>query len=103
MLFRTMSGLEHNELTQQILLCDSKGNLNPGAAGWSRFPVYQCNLKGHFLRKKKWNYWCITNNNYLFSVTISDVDYLGLIFAYYMDFKTGEYGKASFAVPPGSG
>lgn len=98
-----MKNHEHTEITGPTLLCDSKGNLNPAAAGWSRFPVYTGNLKGHLLRKKKWNYWCVTGSRYLFSVTISDVDYAGLVFVYYMDFETGEYGEDTLTIPFASG
>lgn len=98
-----MKNHEHTEIIGPTLLCDSKGNLNPAAAGWSRFPVYTSNLKGHFLRKKKWNYWCIISSKYLYSVTISDVDYVGLVFVYYMDFETGEYGEDTLTIPFASG
>ena len=96
-----MKELEYKEIIASIHLCNEQGNLNQEAAGWSRFPVYISNLKGHFLRKKKWNYWCITNSKCLFSITISDVDYLGLIFVYYLDFETGEYGEDTVVVPFG--
>ncbi len=98
-----MKNFEQHEITRATLLCDSNGNLNPEAAGWSRFPVYTSNLKGHFLRKKKWNYWCIISDKYLYSITISDTDYLGLVFVYYMDFETGEYGEDTLIIPIGKG
>ena len=40
-------------------LCDKKGNLNPEAIGYARKPIIDCNLSGHFMRKKKRNYWCV--------------------------------------------
>ena len=98
-----MNSLEYKEITKPTLLCKANGNLNPEAAGWSRFPVYTSNLKGHFLRKKKWNYWCIISSKYLYSITISDTGYVGLVFVYYMDFETGEYGEDTLLIPFGSG
>ena len=66
------------ELTQPVQLCDSRGNLNPDAIGWSRHPLHDCNLRGHWLRKKRWNYWAITSPTHFFSVTLSNIDYMGL-------------------------
>ncbi len=94
-----MRNLEHTEIISPVFLCNADGHLNSAAAGWSRFPLYTSNLKGHFLRKKKWNYWCITSSKCLYSVTISNVDYVGLVFVYYMDFETGEYGEDTLVIP----
>ena len=91
------------EITQTIELCDSRGKLNNDAIGWSRFPLHTCNLKGHWLRKKRWNYWCVTNKTHLFSVTLSDVDYLGLPFVYILDFETGEFAEKTILRPFGEG
>lgn len=98
-----MKELEQREIIKEVLLCDSKGNLNPNAAGWSRKPFQICNLSGHFPRKKKWNYWCITNDKCMFSATISDVDYAGLVFVYYMDFETLEFEEDTIIIPLGNG
>ena len=98
-----MKNFENHEITAPTLLCTVNGNLNPQAAGWSRFPLFTSNLKGHALRKKKWNYWCVITDKYLYSITISDTDYLGLIFVYYMDFETGEYAEDTLLIPFGKG
>ncbi len=79
------------ELTGKVRLCTEKGTLNPEAVGWSRQPLHSCNLRGRFPRKKRWNYWCITTEEFLFSVTLSDIDYIGLAFVYFLDFKTGYF------------
>ena len=60
----------------QISLPD--GRLNPESIGWSRQPVQVSNLHGYALRKKRWNYWCVVTPDSLFSVTLSNVDYMGL-------------------------
>jgi hypothetical protein len=98
-----MQDLEQHEIIEEIYLCDSMGNLNPKAAGWSRKPLQICILSRHFPRKKKWNYWCITNDTCMFSATISDVDYVGLVFVYYMDFKTLEFEEDTLIIPLGKG
>lgn len=91
------------ELTTPVDLCDSRGNINPTAVGWSRFPLHNCNLKGHWPRKKRWNYWAVTSPTHLFSVTLSDVDYLGLPFIYLLDFETKTYAEKTLHKPFGAG
>ena len=54
------------EITQPIQLCDEKGLLNPNAVGWSRSPRHDCNLRGHWPRKKRWNYWAIVTPHIFF-------------------------------------
>lgn len=95
--------LQEKELTQPVDLCLPDGGLNPLAIGWSRQPLQNCKLYGRPLRKKRWNYWCITNPNYLFSVTLSDVDYAGLPFIYFLDFATGEFIEKTIITPFGKG
>jgi Domain of unknown function (DUF2804), N-terminal/Domain of unknown function (DUF2804), C-terminal len=63
------------ELTEPVLLCDEKGNLNPDAIGWSRVPLVTANMKGHYLRKKKWNFWNWISKDFVFSITIAHIDY----------------------------
>ncbi len=79
------------ELKLPVEMCDAAGNLNPAAVGWSRKPLHGCNLSGRWGRKKRWNYWCITNQDMLFSLTLSHLDYLGLAFIYYLDFASGKF------------
>ena len=33
-----MKNLEFQEIKKEVMLCGADGNLNPEAAGWSRFP-----------------------------------------------------------------
>ena len=90
---------EDSEIVSPVFLCNRSGRLNPRARGWSRFPLQTCNLSGHQLRKKRWNYWCITGKDVLFSITISDLDYAGIVFAYFLDCKTGETAEKTVMVP----
>lgn len=91
------------ELTAPVKLCDESGRLNPDAVGWSRKPLHTCNLKGRWPRKKKWNYWCVTNDNYAFSMTVANVDYLALGAAYFIDFETKEITEWNTGGPAGLG
>lgn len=95
--------LNELELTEPVLLCNEKGNLNQDAIGWSRFPLHTANLKRHYLRKKRWNYWCFTSPTHLFSVTLSNVDYMGLPFIYILDFSKKEFAEKTILSPFGKG
>lgn len=91
------------ELTQPVRLCDARGRLNPAAVGWSRHPLHVCNLQGRWLRKKRWNYWAVTTDTHLFSVTVSNLDYAAVIFVYWLDFETKAFHEQTALVPLGSG
>ncbi len=91
------------ELTEKVLLCDSKGRLNPQAVGWSRYPLHGCNLQGRWPRKKRWNYWCVTNERFLFSATVSNIDYMGMAFVYFLDFESKFFHEMTVATPFGAG
>lgn len=88
------------ELTgDTVALCGPDGLLNRAAVGWSRHPLHDCTLHRRWPRKKRWNYWCITSDRYLFSVTLSTLDYAGLAFVYVLDFETREFIERTWTVP----
>jgi len=74
---------EH-EITRPVQECLVDGSLNPDAVGWSRHPLHDCNLLGRPGRKKKWEYWGVTTDTHMFSLTFADIDYFGLISAGFM-------------------
>jgi hypothetical protein len=91
-------------------LLDRNGNLLQ--AGWAPYPVLDCNLEDcHFyklplfqkLRIKIWDYYAITTPTHFFSFTVSNIGYLGMIFAYVIDFTTGEYKEKTITTLLGSG
>lgn len=88
------------ELNEEVYLCDSEGYLNPEVVGWSRRPVFNCKINGHRIRKKKWNYWLITSDKYLFSVTIANLDYAGTVFAYFYDIESGVFIEKTINTSP---
>ena len=90
--------------------------LNPDGsliqAGWARQPVLDANLEdSHFyriralqkLRLKVWDYYAITTPSHFFSFTISDVGYLGMVFAYVIEFDTKEYQEQTLTLPFAAG
>ena len=102
-------------MKQQLLkgpgkLLDTDGNLTQ--AGWATQPVLDANLENcHFyqiralqsLRLKTWDYYAVTTPTHFFSFTVSDVGYLGMVFAYVIDFETGAYKEQTLSLPFGGG
>lgn len=95
--------LSSNEITQSVDLCTGWGKLNPNALGWCRKPLIRPNLRNHFLRKKKWNYWVMMNEDCLFSATISHIDYVGVVFVYFLDLKSKDFFEETVVRPFGLG
>ncbi|WP_077324509.1 DUF2804 domain-containing protein [Virgibacillus siamensis] len=87
------------EITEPVLLCDKSGNLNYDSVGWAKKPIITANLSGHFLRKKKWNYWCVFSREALLSATISHLDYAAVCFIYYLEYETKEFHEKTFIIP----
>lgn len=71
-------------------LCDSRGRLLDEAIGWSNRPQVDCTLHGHAGRRKRWNHWCITTPQWMLSLTLADLDYLGYGAAYFLDLESGQ-------------
>lgn len=90
------------EILVPTMLCDKKGNLNPEAIGYARKPIIDCNLSGHFMRKKKWNYWCVYGEDILFSATISHLDYAAVCFVYFLEYETQRYFEKTVLIPLGT-
>lgn len=89
------------EILYPTMLCDNKGNLNPEAIGFARKPMIDCNLTKHFMRKKKWNYWCVFGEEILFSATITHLDYAAVCFVYFLEYETQRYFEKTITIPLG--
>jgi hypothetical protein len=98
------------EITNTGPLLDAGGDVT--SFGWARQPYLDANLENlnfyefksyQALRLKRWQYFGITTPTHFFSFTISNVGYLAPIFAYVLDFSTGEYHEETISVPFGSG
>jgi hypothetical protein len=101
-----------NELTQTTPLLDEAGNLVQ--VGWARYPLLECNLekvafyarvfrKLQFARVKRWDYYAIFTPRRFFSATIADLGYAGNIFAYTLDFESGDLHEEGLVIPLGGG
>lgn len=91
------------EITAPVDLCDGRGRLNPAARGWSRSVQQRANLRGPWGRRKRWDYWCILDEEIVVSVTYADVDYLGLASVWVMEHATGQEWSAGLMAPLGRG
>lgn len=102
--------------SEQKLIVNPSPLLNPdgtlAAVGWSRQPLLDCNLESvnfygvrpfQSMRIKRWDYYGITTPTHYFSFTISDIGYLGMIFAYCIDFKSGHCHEETISTPLGQG
>lgn len=90
---------QEKEILSPVNLCDANGHLNPNAVGWARRPYIISNLKGHFMRKKKWHYWCVYGDDIMFSATISHLDYAVVCFVYYLEYKTKRFFEKTLIIP----
>ncbi|OXS57600.1 hypothetical protein B1A99_16195 [Cohnella sp. CIP 111063] len=91
------------EITVPTDLCDTAGRLSPDSVGWARHPIIRSNVAGSPLRKKKWNYWCVTSPELLFSVTISHLDYAAVLFVYALNLRTLRFREKTVLAPFGIG
>jgi len=93
---------EEPELTAPADLCDAHGRLNPTAVGWSRTPLVRANLRGHWPRKKRWNFWNWISPHFVFSVTLADIDYAAFCQVSFIDFDSRHSTGALALARPGS-
>ncbi|KGR76120.1 DUF2804 domain-containing protein [Ureibacillus sinduriensis] len=98
-----MSQHAERELTELTRLCDKKGNLNPAAIGFARKPIIDCNLSGHYLRKKKWNNWYIYGEEILFSIKILHFDYAAICSVNFLEYETQRFFEKTLIIPLGIG
>ncbi len=98
-----MAKYEEPEITREVQLCKPDGTLNRSAVGWTRHPMHVCNLSGRRFRKKRWNYWCVLDDNFAFSPTLANIDYIGIANASILDFNEKEFHEKLVVTPFGSG
>lgn len=99
-----------NEITTPGDLLTPNGNL--AQAGYSKRPVLNYNPEriarfpfqfANRLRLKEWDYYAVTTRDHFFSVCVSNIGYIGLVFAYFIDFKTNRLIDDIIITPLGKG
>ena len=93
--------MQHAEkqITTPVQLCDKKGNLNPEAIGYAKSPIVDCNLSGHFMRKKKWNHWTVYGEDIILSATVSHLDYAAICSVFFLEYETERYFEKTVTLP----
>jgi hypothetical protein len=86
------------EITAPVDLCAPDGHLNPAAVGWSRRALHTANLRG-WGRTKRWEYWGIVSPEVIVGLTVSSLDYAGLLSVYALDRRTGVEHTHAALVP----
>lgn len=94
--------LHERELTSPVRLVRPDGRFNPDAIGWSRHPLHTCNVYEPLQRRKKWNYWAVTSQDFLFSATIADMERAFTGGAYLFDRATKRYVSKGMRAPAGT-
>jgi hypothetical protein len=89
------------EITAPVDLCDARGNLNPAAVGFSRRPLVRANLSRHWPRKKRWNFWNWIGPDFVFSVTLADIDLASFCAFTLTDFTDGTHWSGGSYGRPG--
>lgn len=93
---------DERELVEPVDLCDAQGRLEPAAVGWSRRPLVRANLTGHWPRKKRWNFWNWIGPQFVFSVTLADIDYAAFCQVTFIDFESGRSLATTAPAWPGT-
>jgi hypothetical protein len=88
---------EERELIEPVKLCTPDGRLDRAAVGWSRRPLHRCNLSGRFPRKKRWDWWGLTDEKWFITLLVADIDWLGGALLDVVDLETG---RKFFRVAP---
>ena len=91
-----------NEILTSMIIPDEKGLLpNPG---WARSEVMQyerSHVKAPWFRKKEWDYYLFNTPEAAVAFTISDLGYVGLLSASFLDLKEGtEHTESEIALLP---
>lgn len=98
------------EITKTGPLLKPNGSL--ADVGWSPQPLLDANLENvNFyklkflqpLRLKRWDYYGLTTKTHYFSFTVSDIGYLGMVFAYVIDFDNKSMHEETLAIPFAAG
>jgi hypothetical protein len=98
------------ELTAPSALLDEHGRLVQ--IGWARQPLLDCNLEDarfyrfrplQAMRLKRWDYYGVTTPEFFVSATLAHLGYAGLVFAYAVDFVSGDCHEETLLIPLGRG
>lgn len=89
-----------NEITVRCPVPDISGSVrNPG---WARTEIMEYrrkNIKAAWFKRKEWDYYLFTNDEFGVALTISDLGYIGMLSVSFLDFKNESHITRSEIVP----
>lgn len=91
-----------NEITERIIIPNKDGLLdNPGWARTELMEYTRANIRAPWFRKKEWDYYLFNNDKFAVAFTISDLGYVGLLSASFIDFEKGcEHTNSELGILP---
>lgn len=91
-----------NEILKGYQIPDVNGLIaNPGFTRNEVLDYTRENIKAPWYRKKEWDYYLFANNDFAIAFTISDLGYIGLLSASFIDLKTAtEHTESELALFP---
>ena len=93
--------MEH-EVTKDQMLLNSDGIV--AEPGWARTPVWTYNrenIRAPWFRRKEWDYYLFATDSFAAAFTISDLGYIGLLSASYIDFvNASEHTESEIVLLP---
>ena len=91
-----------NEITASCPVPDKNGTV--GSPGWARTEVMRYtrdNVHAPWFRKKEWDYYLFNTKDVAVAFTISDLGYVGLLSASFIDLNTGkEHTESEIGILP---
>lgn len=93
--------MEHEVTKEQLLLNDLGTIAEPG---WARKEVWKYNrdkIKAPWFRVKEWDYYLFNTKDFAVAFTISDLGYIGMLSASFIDFKSAtEHTESELVLLP---
>lgn len=88
------------EITGRVALTRDDGLLNTAAVGWGRRPFADTSgLGAGSGRNKRWEYWNIATPTHIAALTVSSLDYAGVLEVWVLDRGTGRTWGRTATVP----
>ena len=91
-----------NEIKEKCKVPGENGHIkNPGYARREIIEYSRENIKAYWFRKKEWDYYLFNNDRFAVAFTISDLGYIGLLSASFIDLeKAVEHTESEIVVLP---
>lgn len=88
------------EILTPVSLCDAHGALSSAAIGWARQPIIAGNLPvSAYLRRKRWDYWCVFTDDWALAMLPASLDFLGLVSLSFLEVATSRLVEHTHVLP----